>query len=307
MNDNKYLQQRGNTWYLRIRKPPKAWGLPGEFIHTLKTSNVIEARKVRDMYLIPILAETKGLEMAETILKLIAGADEQIKQKLQNLGAFLGDDSQDITVSQAFDLFITFKKRVKSKDSTLEVYETCKKSLLSSLTHDKFIDDITTRDITDWRNMLLDMPNNWMKIENPEESTAPKLSSTTINNQLSRFSSVWNWAKTEKYIKGKLINPAEGIRAGISSRVRTDEEITVEECDALMKMAFPRNAQSFDAKIWQFLPIMARYTGARLAELAQLTTDDIKEFKGYLCIDINDDHGKSLKNKQSKRSEKSKN
>lgn len=293
--DNKYLQQRGHCWYIRIAKPPKVWGLPGEFIHTLRTSNLTEARKIRDMYLTPILAETKGFEMVETILKLIAGADERIKEKLQNLGELLGDDENDLTISQAFKKFIDYKKRTGAMNSTLEKYETTLKSLLKIIKFDKHLSDLTTRDITNWRDTLLDMPSNWMKIQDPQKSDAPKMSNTTINNQISHVRYLWKWAQKEKYIKAKLSNPAEGIGAGKSSRIRTHKPITIEECDALVAMEFPNNAKAFDEKVWKYFPVISRYTSMRLNEIGQLTTDDIRMVDGILCFDINENNGKTVK------------
>lgn len=301
MNDNKYLQQRGNTWYLRIRKPPKAWGLPGEFIHTLKTSNVIEARKVRDMYLIPILAETKGLEMAETILKLIAGADEKIKQRLQNFGEYLGDDTTELTIIQLFEKFIQHKKKLNLKPASLGSLESTKNVLQKVIDFDKPVSDFKIRDVTDFRDSLLDLPAQWMKMKGDvSKSKSAKMSPTTINNHLKRLSAAWKWGQKENYILKKITNPAEGITAGTSKTSRTNKEITVEQCDQLLEIPFPR-ATSFDKKTWKYFPIIARFTGARLNEIGQLTTDDIRDVDGILCIDFNDNHGKTLKTDQSAR------
>jgi integrase len=58
-------------------------------------------------------------------------------------------------------------------------------------------------------------------------------------------------------------------------------------------------------KFW--LPFLAVYTGARIAEICQLHTSDIKLVKSlsgdaeHWCIDINEDGDKKLKNKHSKR------
>ncbi|MCM8528227.1 MAG: site-specific integrase [Lentisphaeraceae bacterium] len=293
--DTKYLQKRGNAWYIRIKNPPKCWGLPGEFVHTLRTPNISEARKVRDLYLMPILAESKGLEMAERILKLIAGADDGIKEKLQNLGEYLGDDSADLTISQIFQKFTTYKTRTGTKPSTVEKYTGTLKALLQIIDYDKPMANVSTRDITNWRDTLLEMPSNWMKVQDPSKSKAPKMSNTTINNHLSFFRTVWKWAKKEKYLKGNLQNPAEGIRAGASSRVRTGKTITVSDCDKLINMPFPSNATNFDKKVWNYFPVIARYTGMRINEIGQLTTEDIREEEGILCFDINTNHGKSVK------------
>ena len=83
--------------------------MKGEFIHTLRTKDLNTARKLRDKYLIPILAETKAIEMMEGILKILSNSDEVIQNKLIELGEVLGDDVEELTISQAFDKFIELR------------------------------------------------------------------------------------------------------------------------------------------------------------------------------------------------------
>ena len=299
--DNKYLQKRGNAWYIRIKNPPKCWGLPGEFIHTLRTPNIVEARKIRDLYLMPILAESKGLEMAERILKIIAGADDSIKERLQAFGEYLGDDSTELTILQLLEKFIKHKKKLKLKATSLGSLESTKNVLQKLLPYDKPVSEFKIRDVTDFRDSLLELPAQWMKIKGDvSKSKAAKMSPTTINNHLKRLSSAWKWGQKENHILKKLPNPFEGISAGTSKTSRTNKEITVEECDQLLNMPFPR-ATSFDKKTWKYFPIIARYTGMRLNEIGQLTTDDIRTVDDILCIDVNEDQGKKLKTDQSAR------
>jgi integrase len=53
---------------------------------------------------------------------------------------------------------------------------------------------------------------------------------------------------------------------------------------------------------YQFwLPILGLYTGCRLEELAQLYVEDVKQVEGFLCLDINTEKDKSLKNEASDR------
>jgi integrase len=296
----KYLQQRKGTWYIRMRKPPKSWGLPGEFIHTLRTPNLNTARQIRDKYLIPILAETKGIEMAESILRLISNSDELIKQKLQNLGEILGDENNEFTVFDIFERFIEYKRKIGSKQSTLNSYAACMASLKRLLPYEAPINEITTRHITDWRDKLLDLPPGWMKMK-IISSSERKMSKTTVNNQLVRFRAVWDWAQKENYILRKLQNPAKGISAGKSSKVKTNKMITVDECNRLMDMPFPKHSTTFNEKAWKYIPLIARYTGARLAEISQLTTKDLKLIQGILSIEITNYDDKTTKNEQSVR------
>ena len=43
MADRKYLQRRGNCWYLRIPKPPAFWGWKGELVYSLRTPDLATA------------------------------------------------------------------------------------------------------------------------------------------------------------------------------------------------------------------------------------------------------------------------
>lgn len=54
---------------------------------------------------------------------------------------------------------------------------------------------------------------------------------------------------------------------------------------------------------WRYwIPLLGRYTGARLEELCQLRTDDFVEQQGILCIRIDDSsEGQNLKNASSRR------
>lgn len=301
-SDTKYLQLRNGIWFIRIAKPPKHWRIKGEYIHTLRTDKLKIAQQLRDKYLIPILAETKALEMAESILKLIAGADEKIKEKLQSFGGYLGDEVEELTIQQAFEKFKSFKKRTGARESTIRVYNATQMAFKRIFDYDMPMTELTTKHITEWRDKLLSLPAGWQKMKDPDsDSGSKRMSSTTVNNQLSKFRTVWDWAKTEKLFICTHDNPAKGITAGESRTTKTDRPITVEECNQLISMPFNTNIKSFDKKTWTYLPIIARYTGARMGEIAQLTTNDIKEVNGFLCISFNPDDGKTQKTRESRR------
>jgi integrase len=72
--------------------------------------------------------------------------------------------------------------------------------------------------------------------------------------------------------------------------------------------AAPENyVKGFSKPINFWLPLIALYTGSRLAEICQLYLSDIKLVKAlsddssYWCLDLNEDEDKNLKNKQSRR------
>lgn len=296
--DNKYLQQRNGVWFIRMR-PPKEWGVKGEFIHTLRTRSLPEARRLRDRFLTPVLAETSGIGMAKSILRLLSDADESIKTQLKELGAILGDDEKKPTFLDIFEKFIRYKTSTTVKASTIKTYRATVKSFITFLGNDPIFDEITIKDIITWRDHMLEMPTAWLTMKDPKNSSKPKMSPTTINNHLSNFKAVWNWAETENHTKKK--SPAKGIIAGKSKKTKTKKPITLEECDKLLEMDLPNRIKTFDKHAWYYLPRISRYTGARLAEIAQLTVDDIVTVQGVLCINITDYDDKETKNTQSVR------
>lgn len=88
-------------------------------------------------------------------------------------------------------------------------------------------------------------------------------------------------------------------------RAFTEEELKTLLLD---NNSAPENyATSFSSPLKFWLPLIAVYTGARIAEICQLHTSDIKLVRAlssdaeHWCIDINDNDGKKLKNRHSKR------
>ena len=76
--------------------------------------------------------------------------------------------------------------------------------------------------------------------------------------------------------------------------------ISIAEADQLALLEKPIT-QSYDETTWKYMPLIARYTGARFAEVAQLTHKDIIHKHDLLCISINSDGNKSLKTASSQR------
>ena len=57
------------------------------------------------------------------------------------------------------------------------------------------------------------------------------------------------------------------------------------------------STNAFDEEAWNALPLIARYTGARLGEIAQLTGKDVVEVHGVTCLHIfeRESEGKTTK------------
>jgi integrase len=109
---------------------------------------------------------------------------------------------------------------------------------------------------------------------------ATKLAPKTVQKLLSALRAVLSWGRREGYI---MVNPAEGITQ-LRTKADNDEDrrlpFTVEQVRAIL------------GKL---------YSGARIAEIAGLRREDVREVEGVLCFEIRAHQGRRLKNKASRR------
>ncbi|YCI30815.1 tyrosine-type recombinase/integrase [Erwinia sp. PK3-005] len=122
---------------------------------------------------------------------------------------------------------------------------------------------------------------------------AANLAPSTVNKLLTRLSTIIAWACRnghiqDDYTKGLKLKNIESTRRAFSE-------------DELGKVVTTIHEETNAAK--RFFGLLAVITGARCGELTQLTKADIYEDgdNGLLCIDINANNGKALKNKASAR------
>ncbi|AJQ45908.1 MULTISPECIES: site-specific integrase [Pseudomonas] len=129
-------------------------------------------------------------------------------------------------------------------------------------------------------------------------STYKTITAVTVNNRLRKLTAFLNWCKVNRYVTE---NPLAGMKVMTGSakeaRLSFDRHdlVTLLDHEALRKEA--RKHQ------WRFwIPLLGRYTGARLEELCQLRTDDFIEHQGIQCFRIDDSsEGQNLKNTGSRR------
>ena len=132
----------------------------------------------------------------------------------------------------------------------------------------------------------------------------------TIRDDLATVRAFLRWVLERKDINlqapiNALNNEVSDIQYESERRPFTSEELrTLFEKDN----PAPENyVKGFSKPISFFLPLIALYTGARLAEICQLHLNDIKRVESsstgdfYWVIDINEDDDKKLKNKHSRR------
>lgn len=124
------------------------------------------------------------------------------------------------------------------------------------------------------------------------------ITSVTVNNRLRKHSAFLSWCKSNGYIAE---NPLLGIKAktGIAKDARLSFETS--DLDALLNLAvLERESTKCPWRYW--LPLLGRFTGARLEELCQLRVSDFIIQQNIQCIRIDDGHeSQNLKNSSSRR------
>ena len=129
-------------------------------------------------------------------------------------------------------------------------------------------------------------------------STYKAVTAVTVNNRLRKLSAFMNWCKTNGYIQD---NPLVGLKMMTGSAKEARLSFEQHDLTALLDLdALKTEARKHPWRYW--IPLLGRYTGARLEELCQLRTEDFVEQQGILCIRIDDSsEGQNLKNASSRR------
>ncbi|WP_223254582.1 tyrosine-type recombinase/integrase [Pectobacterium peruviense] len=128
----------------------------------------------------------------------------------------------------------------------------------------------------------------WLKAR--DELLANGKAAITVNKLFVKVRMAIDYALMNGHLHGR--NPIEKMKltkdAESKRRAMTDEEI---------QMVLKAAESAPEARRWAVL--VSIITGARSAEVAQLTKENIVVVDGITCIDINDDEGKKVKNKHS--------
>lgn len=130
-------------------------------------------------------------------------------------------------------------------------------------------------------------------------STYKTITAVTVNNRLRKLSAFFNWCKANGYVSD---NPLAGVKvmtAGSAKEARLSFDSS--DLTTLLDLsALHEEARKHPWRYW--LPLMARATGCRMEELAQLRVHDFIEQHGIQCLKIDDSNeGQNLKNSSSRR------
>ena len=129
-------------------------------------------------------------------------------------------------------------------------------------------------------------------------STYKTITAVTVNNRLRKLSAFMNWCKSNGYVAD---NPLVGLKVMTGSAKEARLSFEQHDLTALLNLeALKAEARKHPWRYW--LPLLGRFTGARLEELCQLHVADFITMQGVNCIRIDDGHeSQKLKNSSSRR------
>ncbi|WP_460478099.1 DUF6538 domain-containing protein [Bowmanella dokdonensis] len=200
-----------------------------------------------------------------------------------------------------------------SRAKTLDGYESHFKRLIEVI-GDIPIDKVEPRHISHYRDTLLQLPKTKSKdvrtlsikeqIAYGKVNGCPLLSPATVKNALKQVATVFNYALEMELIER---NPAERVKKPTAKRVTEATELergyTEDELTRIFSHPIFNDPTAHRRYGWAsyWVPIICRYTGARLNEIAQLHKADVKQNDGVYYLNICRGEGRSVKSDSSVR------
>lgn len=288
MADRKYLLKRGGVWYVRFRLPVRLGG--GIFLRSLGTGDITAARKYRDLHIMPFLAAEDQYSATAALIEKAAQLGAAQDKRFKNLQAGrLSDDAGDsngLTLRALVDRYLAHVQQGDLTPATIQAYNSHLGGFLRLVGGDRPAESIQKHDVTGYRDQLLKIPVNWMRLKElpPPGKIKRTISPAHVDNALAYVRGMFQWAIDEEQIELGA-NPVRGVKAPFAGE-KKNRPFTKDEADAACNLPMPSNTRSFNEEAWKSLPLLARYTGARLGEIAQLTGKDVVEVQGVTCLHI---------------------
>ncbi|MFA0088321.1 tyrosine-type recombinase/integrase [Vibrio sp. 10N.261.51.F12] len=209
----------------------------------------------------------------------------------------------------ALGKYLTYKRSHITEKTAMAAYLKCK--VVLELSGKLSINQIRRPDAERVRQLLYHYPTNIKKhdvftglsgleaIEKNSEIGLPTLSNSSVKDYFQKASSFFTWCEQMEYCD---INPFKVFRFTSDKKISEAKSAytptqlsTIFSSEIYTKLKFRHNYQ-------YWLPLLARYTGARLNELSQLYVCDVIQVDNLWVIDINDSQPKQrLKNLNSRR------
>lgn len=218
--------------------------------------------------------------------------------------------SKEETVAELVDKFLTYKRQTTKLSSVKSYEEKCRRfdRIVTQLNGGRspVVSKVDEAMIRDYRDLILTMPkhlssdadfNRYVRNRTTKEGVET-LSPVTAKNVFIMVGNFLSWIEAERYpIRAGLVS----ILASFKKPKERDRGKRVPfDAEDLRKLFTSRQYRSngFKRSSDHWVPLIALFTGATLAEIAQLHTEDVLLVDGVWIIDINSKGNKELKNEE---------
>lgn len=221
-----------------------------------------------------------------------------------------------ISIKTAFE---KFESDIGSRDSwsndTKQMISSVKNILLKFFGEDRCISSLTRDDLLKFQNTLPSIPTKMLQKSKYTGKSLNeiirlakndnKLSQSTISKYMQRVIQFFNHCFESGYIEKTITT---NLKTRAKSAAKPAKEIlpySIEEANQIfdivtnMKNKNICNSSRVTSEEIYYITIIAAYSGMRIKEITQLTTNDIITKDGVLCFNINNNDGKTVKNTNS--------
>ncbi len=232
-------------------------------------------------------------------------AFKQILEKINNQSAATRVAQNAEPFETAFERYIADHSERKDWDDRTAAEYQHSAALFRELLGNVPVSTITSESMVKFRGQLFKLPSNMKKRPQYRDKTptellnldipeTDRLSRRTVQKHIERLSSFFKWCVRNKLLSS---NPAEGQAPIVAGRGY--EPFDAQELVRLFSVSKWKPRSSYA----HWLPLLGLFTGGRIAELCQLTTDDIVEDGGVFVMRILDDSSdvKSIKTAAARR------
>ena len=305
------MSMRGSRFYHRRRLPSDVRRLTGkaEIWRSLRTDSLKVALRRLPSVAARVEAEIEYVRLSGglTVDAALIGPlpDDQVERREAIQPALVPniETGSSLTPAEAYQRYINDPTRSWSP-STREAYETCRKLSIAVIGGEVSIASIGRAHCRDLLDVLRFLPRDASKRFprlSPREASdharqrgdIKTISAANANSLMSNLSSFLNWCVAEELL-GR--NPARGLR--LPDKVaKRDKRLPFsrEQLRSIFNAPLYRGCQNGErgyaksgserprnARFW--VPLIGLFTGARLGEICQLDTADIRLIDGVACI-----------------------
>jgi integrase len=220
-------------------------------------------------------------------------------------------DEDDLLLIDVGKKFVDYKRRLVTPGTLTSIQSKVDlflKILLENNGNQPLrVSDLSAPKMRSFRDVLLTVPSKRgglpkdLSIKAMLRMKLPPISAKTAKDTTVLIGEFLTWMETEGYpvttgLKGILSSVKSPKKKDAKKRLpfSSDDLCRLFQSDPYLKGQIKRASE-------YWIPLMALFTGARLAEIAQLHCSDLYEEQGVWVFDLNDDGDKQLKSDNSRR------